>query len=418
AACRRCAGSSPCAVSKTKGPAMNDRGIERDRDARLAALDIARSFIVEAPAGSGKTELLLQRFLALLARVERPEAIVAMTFTRKAAGEIRDRILVALREAEAAPPAEPHRALTWRLARAALRRDAALGWNLIAHPARLQVHTIDALCLAFSREAPLTGELGAMPRMIERAEALYVEAARAALDEAGAGEGAWQRLLDDLDNDADRLVRLLASLLAKREQWLRYLVTDDPTALRAALEDALAAEIEAELRALAEMFSRSSTRQLTELLRYAAGNLAGNGEENRLRFLDHEGLPPVSAAGLARWQAIAGWLLTKKGELRVQVNKHQGFLADDEIGSAGRETRKQAMEALLAELGAVPGLAAALHATRRLPPPRYDEAAWRFIAALLDVLPRVAARLELVFAEAGAIDFNEATLNALGAPAR
>ena len=152
---------------------MNDRGTERDRDARLAALDIARSFIVEAPAGSGKTELLLQRFLALLARIDRPEAIVAMTFTRKAAGEIRDRILVALREAEAAPPAEPHLALTWRLARAALRRDAALGWNLIAHPARLQVHTIDALCLALSRQAPLTVKLGAMPRMIERAAGDY-----------------------------------------------------------------------------------------------------------------------------------------------------------------------------------------------------------------------------------------------------
>jgi len=395
---------------------MNDRGIERDRDARLAALDIARSFIVEAPAGSGKTELLLQRFLALLARVERPEAIVAMTFTRKAAGEIRDRILVALREAEAAPPAEPHRALTCRLARAALRRDAALGWNLIAHPARLQVHTIDALCLALARQAPLAVKLGAMPRMIERAEALYVEAARAALDEAGAGEGAWQRLLDDLDNNADRLVGLLASLLAKREQWLRYLVTDDPTALRAALEDALAAEIDAELRALAEMFPRSSAQRLIELLRYAAGNLARNGEGHRLAvFLDDDALPSASADGLPRWQAIADWLLTKKGELRVQVNKNQGFFADGDIGSAGRETRKQAMEALLAELAAVPGLAAALHATRRLPPPRYDEAAWRFIAALLDVLPRVAARLELVFADVGSIDFNEATLIALRA---
>jgi ATP-dependent exoDNAse (exonuclease V) beta subunit len=396
---------------------MNDRGIERDRDARLAALDIARSFIVEAPAGSGKTELLLQRFLALLARVERPEAIVAMTFTRKAAGEIRDRILVALRGAEDESPIEPHLALTWRLARAALRRDAALGWNLIAHPARLQVHTIDALCLMLARQAPLAVKLGAMPRMIERADELYVEAARAALDEADAGEGAWQRLLDDLDNNADRLVGLLASLLAKREQWLRHLVTDDPAALRAALEDALAAEIEAELRALAEILPRSSAHRLIELLRHAAANLEVNGEEYRLAaFLEGSELPPANAAGLPRWQAIAGWLLTQKGGFRAQVNKRQGFFAESETG-AGRETRKQAMEALLADLSAVPGLAAALHATRRLPPPRYDEAAWRFIAALLDVLPRVAARLELVFAESGAIDFNEATLIALRAMA-
>jgi ATP-dependent exoDNAse (exonuclease V) beta subunit len=394
---------------------MNDRGIERDSDARLAALDIARSFIVEAPAGSGKTELLLQRFLALLAHVERPEAIVAMTFTRKAAGEIRDRILIALRAAEAPSPDEPHRALTWRLAREAMQRDAALGWNLIAHPARLQVHTIDALCLTLARQAPLAVKLGAMPRMIERAEALHLAAARTALDEADAGDAAWQRLLDDLDNDADRLVGLLASLLAKREQWLRHLVTDDPAALRSALEDALAAEIEAELHALVEMIPRPSAQRLVELLRHAAGSLADNNGEHRLAaFLEASGLPPANADGLSRWQAIADWLLTQRGEFRVQVNKRQGFFSASETGAA-RETRKQAMEALLADLSAVPGLAAALHATRRLPPPHYDDAAWRFVAALLDVLPRVAARLELVFAEAGEIDFNEATLIALRA---
>jgi hypothetical protein len=107
-----------------------------DRAAPEAALFLTRSFIVQAPAGSGKTELLIQRFLALLARIERPEAIVAMTFTRKAAGEIRERIIDALREAaKGAQPSQPHRALTWRLARAALERDAALGWELIAHPA-------------------------------------------------------------------------------------------------------------------------------------------------------------------------------------------------------------------------------------------------------------------------------------------
>src|SRR4030095_7836158 len=104
---------------------------------------------------------------------------------------------------------------------------------------------------------------------------------------------------------------------------------------------------------------RSSARRLIELLRHAAANLEVNGEEHRLAaFREENELPPANADGLSRWQAIADWLLTQKGECRVQVNKRQGFFSASETGAA-RETRKQAMEALLADLSAVPGLAAA-----------------------------------------------------------
>ncbi len=398
---------------------MNDASGMRDAAAREVALDVSRSFIVQAPAGSGKTELLIQRYLALLA-VSPPEAIVAMTFTRKAAGEIRERIVAALRAADSqSMPEDAHAATTWRLARAALRRDIELGWNLIAHPARLRIQTIDALCTALMRQAPLTAKVGALPRQVERAEQLYTQAAREDLVAAAPDDPAWQRLLRHLDNDADRVVGLLARMLARREQWLGSFMSIDVARLRGELEQALAAEIEGELVELRDSFPRQHLPDLLDLARFAARNLDDDPLGQALASIAAAGdLPPAKVAALAQWRGFAEWLLTADGEFRKGPNKTHGFPAKGKATAAGhaeRSTRKAAVASLLAALAQEPGLAATLRRIRVLPTPTYDDVAWPFVEALREVLPRTVARLRLVFASHAEMDFSEATIVALGA---
>ena len=111
-------------VPRSANVATDESLIERDIRARETALDVSRSFIVQAPAGSGKTELLIQRYLCLLAIVDSPEEVLAITFTRKAAFEMQLRVLAALRKAyEGREGESDHERKTLAYARAVLARD-------------------------------------------------------------------------------------------------------------------------------------------------------------------------------------------------------------------------------------------------------------------------------------------------------
>ncbi|HEX6319344.1 MAG TPA: UvrD-helicase domain-containing protein, partial [Burkholderiales bacterium] len=176
-----------------------------DAAERERALDPSRSFIVQAPAGSGKTELLVQRYVRLLKTVQRPEEILAITFTRKAAAEMRKRVF-----------------------------DNLPGARDLGH--RLRIQTIDALCASLTRQMPVLSRFGAQPELVEDAREHYRLAATRVLNELPATA---ERLLAHLDNNVAIATGLLASMLAKRDQWLRKTGLA-PT--REQLESAFAAE--------------------------------------------------------------------------------------------------------------------------------------------------------------------------------
>jgi ATP-dependent exoDNAse (exonuclease V) beta subunit len=100
--------------------------------------------IIRASAGSGKTFQLTNRYLALLYQGVAPEKILAVTFTRKAAGEIFDRIVLRLADAagDSAKRAELAAAINASDLTAERCQELLLGVTRTLH--RLRIGTLDS----------------------------------------------------------------------------------------------------------------------------------------------------------------------------------------------------------------------------------------------------------------------------------
>ena len=404
---------------------VND-GDVADADERLRAIDVDKSFIVQAPAGSGKTELLIQRYLALLARVDAPEEVVAVTFTRKASAEMRARVLHALDlAADDTPPSQAHRLQTWRLARAVRARDTAMHWGLRDSPSRLRLQTIDSMCASLTRQMPVLSGFGAQPESLENAAELHQEAARrtlALLDAGGTGAAAVERLLTHLDNEIPRIESLLARMLSRRDQWLRHVVSGAREIDRATLERALVGWVEDHLADLIAAVPDRIEEALCRIVRDAAANLVAQNIWSELAGLaDLTRLPGASTSDAGAWRVLAGLLLTQKGEPRKAFTAKDGFLAPsstkDPAEKRRRSALKQDMEALVATAAGHPGFIDLLQGARALPPVTYTDTQWQVLAALVHLLPVAVAQLTLVFRERRQVDFTaiaQAAVQALG----
>lgn len=390
-----------------------------DAAERELALDVTRSWIVEAPAGSGKTGLLIQRYLKLLAEesVTQPGQVLAITFTKKAAAEIRERVVAQLESAQRGDAAKDSsfERETRTLAEAVLEKDKRLEWGLLASPQRMSLKTIDAVCAQVGQMLPVLSGAGGgttTPRGWE----LHREAARRTLLQLGGDDTELSAALETLilhrDGNLSNCEALLAEMLGWREQWgeLVPLTRDDLD--DAYLEGVVLPKIERALElAVCKGLSRATREMPAELLTELAtlGQAMGEGAELESPLAICRELhraPGDAAEDLSHWRAMAHLLLTQDGGWRAERGVRRDFLKLVEL----QKQHSAQLKSILAQLRENERARAALEGIRSLPPARYPADQWIITKALFRVLSRALVELQLIFAERGERDFTEVGL--------
>ncbi|MDC1046240.1 UvrD-helicase domain-containing protein [Candidatus Pseudothioglobus singularis] len=293
-----------------------------DQKQRDQALNIESSFIVQAPAGSGKTELITQRYLKLLGSSEEPENILVMTFTNRAVDELKLRIVSALSNAQVEPPKEPHKLITYNLALRVLNQSKKRNWDLLRHPSRLKVITIDSLSNLIVSRFPSLDQLIPHRTIIDsyEYEFIYRHAAENTLLLINDDEykSSVSSVLLSLDNHVDRFYRLIEEMLAKREQWLPRLFIDGALDISSL-----------------ESISKTLITDYLKDLRGIAQNALGDNFFSLLKVSKREDISQISKLPGSRikdlkdWRAIADILITKSSKnWRKKIDVTIGFPAE------------------------------------------------------------------------------------------
>ncbi|MCY3640576.1 MAG: UvrD-helicase domain-containing protein, partial [Gammaproteobacteria bacterium] len=232
------------------------------------------------------------------------------------------------------------------------------------------------------------------------------------LGDASPGARALRFLLEASDIGAERMVTLMAQMLATRDQWLPHLFAVDESELRVIVERALRRSIEEDLLTVAHLIPMATGRQLVPLLRHVARHApkyAGQFEP----WLRLQELPAPSVDHLKAWKALPELLLTGQGTWRKQPGAI-GF--SGQFAALGGDLKK-----LISSLADSEELRLALVELKRVPVSSPESAWWDVMSALRLSLQHLVAELRVLFAERNTADFIELALaaqRALGNAAR
>mgnify|MGYP001571933402 CR=1 FL=1 len=369
-----------------------------DQAQRSRALDTTQSFLIQAPAGSGKTELLTQRYLKLLSISDSPEGVLAMTFTKKAVSELKARVISALESASKERPTEDHKQITYDLAKEVLARSNANDWRLLDIPQRLKISTIDGLSNLITSRYPQENTWVNKQIITQtwQQDKAYLQAAKQTLlsiesDEFG---DCVSSVLLYLDNNVNRFYQLITLMLSKRDQWLDKLYLQDSLNVKN-LKDSAEKIINQHLQKLAKQADNNFNSEFFTAL-------ASNTEEGVASISI---LPDANVKSLEKWRLLADLCLTGKGEWRKTLTKKNGFPAELKVQKA------IILEALLS-LSGKEELRSLLGGVHKLPDINFDSIQIKALEDIAQVLKIAVAQLNVLFDEQQSTDFIQVALDA------
>lgn len=340
--------------------------LPKDNDARRRVLNVTKSYHVEAPAGSGKTSLLVRRYIRLLSVVGHPHEILALTFTNKAAGEMKERICAVFDKAGKGTGScgNPLEDSLVEDARQALQRHKECK-DVLLSPEGFQIMTFHGFCYRLISKAPIEAGIppGSTIMSEEDQELLLKKSIRKSIREiwklhnTDPVRSALENRLVRLNNRMPALIQELKRLIKERDLFKDLLSVvrshSDLPELAGTLSKRMGVLVESFLREAAELFQ---TVPLNEEWEAFKSDLRSHGASNFERLPDH--LPSATLTNLGQWKAVADVLTTTQGKARQKMGAASGFYSGFSGSLWGKMVREIPDE-----------VASALHNIKDLPEP-------------------------------------------------
>ena len=343
------------------------------------------SFILEAPAGSGKTSILIKRFLTLLLAVDKPTEIIALTFTNKAAMEMRKRIVEALE-------GKGTDGETTNITNKVLDRAKKLKWG-DEFPYSLMIMTIDKLAMQLIAQTPILSQSGKLLKIDTNPEELYLASIKEAIND----NNDLKPLFSYLKNDYTKIATQALELIKKRDQWLPYINSYSMMSeaqIKVHYENYYKNEINFWLQKIKEIFTAQEINTIKEIVHQVSLNLS-DAKIERLQDTN----------SYQFWSYFRDIILTKSGKLTTKFDKSNGFPPDDN----GKELKRKINEILNLKIHKIKLLEDFYNVVDE----SKIEDIYPIISSVSSLLRHITATLNINFTKSNTVDFIQVLANAL-----